>query len=67
MDFVLTTAKALGTTTIDHAIAHPYRTVITAAGVGLAPVLGPGWMIAMPLNALGFGATGVAGGMLTSS
>jgi hypothetical protein len=66
MNFVSTTAKAVGTAAIKHAIAHPYRTTIAAAGIGLGPFLGAGWMIAMPLNALGFGAGGVAGGMSTS-
>ncbi|KAN0091929.1 hypothetical protein V8E51_017776 [Hyaloscypha variabilis] len=66
MNFVSTTAKAVGTAAIKHAIAHPYRTTIAAAGIGLGPFLGAGWVIAIPLNALGFGAGGVAGGSVAA-
>jgi hypothetical protein len=62
----LTTAKAAGTAAIGRAVAHPYATTITAVRLGLAPILGPAGIIAMPLNALGFGVRGVAGGTLAS-
>jgi len=38
---------------------HPVSTGFTALQLALTPFLGVGWVLALPLRALGFGAGGV--------
>lgn len=47
--------------TVSYVWAHPIQAV-SAVSIGLTPVLGPGWLVALPLKAVGFGAAGVGGG-----
>lgn len=63
MNRALAVAKTTGNAAINYGKAHPYQTAFVAANVGLAPILGPGWLIAMPLHGLGFGSGGVVGGI----
>lgn len=42
--------------------AHPYQSIFMALNIGLAPVLGSGWLTAPLLNAIGFGPLGPIAG-----
>ena len=43
---------------MEYGKAHPYHAAFTVVGVGLAPILGPGWMTAKLLKLIGFGQLG---------
>lgn len=64
MEAAASFAQAAGTFAINWASAHPYKAGASAVSIGLTPILGPGWVIALPLKAAGFGAAGVGGGKL---
>ncbi|KAI4129742.1 MAG: hypothetical protein LQ347_003649 [Umbilicaria vellea] len=59
-------AQAAGSFAVNWASAHPYKAGASAISIGLTPILGPGWVIALPLKAAGFGAAGVGGGTLAA-
>jgi hypothetical protein len=47
---------------IEYGKAHPYHSAFTVVGVGLTPVLGPGWMTTRLLGLIGFGPLGPIAG-----
>jgi hypothetical protein len=56
-------AAQAATIAMEYGKAHPYSTAFTAVSVGLAPILGAGWMTAPLLKVIGFGPLGpIAGG-----
>lgn len=55
-------AQTAGAAAVNYVSAHPYQAGASAVSVGLTPVLGVGWVVALPLKAVGFGAAGVGGG-----
>ena len=45
-----------------YAINHPISTVFTVITAALTPILGPFWLLLLPLKALGFGSLGPVAG-----
>lgn len=59
-------ATSATTIALGHAKAHPYMTGFTVLQLGIAPLLGTGWMTASLLRAVGFGPLGPIAGELQS-
>jgi len=55
-------AAGAATVGMEYGKAHPYHTAFTIVGVGLTPILGPGWMTARLLESIGFGPLGPISG-----
>lgn len=47
---------------MEYGKAHPYHTAFTVVGIGLTPILGPGWMTTRLLELIGFGPLGPIAG-----
>jgi len=52
---------------LNYARTHRVQTAVAATSLALTPILGPGWIVALPLKAVGFGAGGVAGDSLAAA
>ncbi|KAI9880353.1 MAG: hypothetical protein M1830_003964 [Pleopsidium flavum] len=61
-----TGAQMVGTVALNYTQGHPARVGFAAVSLGLAPVLGAGWMVALPLKAMGFGQAGVGAGSVAA-
>ncbi len=57
-----TGVQIAGTAALDYVQGHPARVGLAAVSVGLTPILGAGWVVALPLKAIGFGQAGVGAG-----
>lgn len=55
-------AKTATDAALEHARTHPYTTAVSAISIGLAPILGSGWMAAPFLGLTGFTPLGPAAG-----
>ena len=52
----------LATWAASYVQAHLYQTAVSGVSLALTPLLGTGWLVAIPLKAVGFGAAGVGVG-----
>jgi hypothetical protein len=55
-------AASAASIAVEQAKAHPYKAGFTVLQLGLAPVLGAGWLTAPLLQAVGFGPLGPIAG-----
>ena len=53
---------AASSVAVNYVTRHPILAGISAVSLLLTPVLGVGWVVALPLKALGFGAVGIQAG-----
>lgn len=62
VSFAATSVQVWGSKALAYAQENPARAGIMTVSVGLSPFLGTGWMIALPLKAIGFSQAGVGAG-----
>ncbi|KAI9730288.1 MAG: hypothetical protein M1818_008191 [Claussenomyces sp. TS43310] len=67
MQVALGIAKDGGQMLLNHTITYPKSTAVTVINVAMVPILGPAWMLALPLRAVGFGSLGVVAGSIAAS